>query len=385
MFYIALLFNNSTLTAYTQPLIASSKIMNGHKIFSDKKKGNLYYYVPFDYKLVVDKDGRPEFSLIQMRYTGTHVSADAGVAKYNNLLQFRVAVDAMQQKEITKLKELLKKKQSNAELRQLPVKKFSSVLVFARSSELNTPDSGYVIRNSYSEMTDESTSVNNSYWTDRIITFRLNNIDAELVEAALKNHGSLMSFSYAMYSAFSESGLKDAYVNGDKDIDKRVKDFFTSEAENKKDSAAHLLLVKANAINLNVDIDAWPSIVQKIDINEKVPARYPLFDVYCYDFNNDLRPDLYSKKIEIKAASVNGSSITSVITFRQSQPDIYAKSLRFIYAARFDKPFYYRVTEVNNEGESVTFEWNEKKNWSELIDITSSPEKVVQKTAKNED
>ena len=114
-----------------------------------------------------------------------------------------------------------------------------------------------------------------------------------------------------------------------------------------------------------------------MDINEKLPAKYPLFDVYCYDFNNALRADLYAKKIEIKATSLNGAEISTSFSFRASQPERYTRSIRFPYAVRFDKPFYYRVTEITLDGEAHMTPWIEKKEWSELLDITSAPHKIV--------
>jgi hypothetical protein len=73
---------------------------------------------------------------------------------------------------------------------------------------------------------------------------------------------------------------------------------------------------------------------------------------------------------------VNGSDIITTFSFREGKPDQYARSIRFPYATRFDKPFYYRVTEIDHDGEIVKGEWIEKNNWSDLLDITSPPEKI---------
>jgi hypothetical protein len=366
-----------------QPSISSSQLIGEQRVYRDVKLANLFYYMPFDYKLVTDSKGKPEFSMIQMRYTGTRAGADAGVAKFNNLLQFKVSIDPQHQKKITELRTALRQTYPAAELRPLPVRKFSSILVFAGTQDTETTegtsgsDSLRLVKTSYAEATNENSSGNNSYWNDRIITLRLNNFDAQLVESALKNHQSVMSFSYAIYSVFSETDPSDINVTGSKEIHKKVKDFFESEIKNQKDSALRITMVKADVVSLDVNLDTWPTLVQKVDINEKVPARYALFDVYCYDFNNELRADLYAKKIEIRATSVNGSEITTTFSFKMNQPDLYAKSIRFPYAVRFDKPFYYRVTEINMDGEASATEWIEKKDWSELLDITSTPDKVV--------
>jgi hypothetical protein len=93
--------------------------------------------------------------------------------------------------------------------------------------------------------------------------------------------------------------------------------------------------------------------------------------VYCYDFNNAIRADLFAKRIEISATSVNGSEIYHTSTFKQSQPDEYAKSIRFPYAVRFDKPYKYRITEITQEGDVVSSGWIERTSWSDIIDITT--------------
>ncbi|MBI3139908.1 MAG: hypothetical protein HYZ15_15125 [Sphingobacteriales bacterium] len=364
-------------TAEAQPSLVSSQVILDQKIYRDVKVPGLYYYVPADYKLMTDTDGKPSFTLTEMRYTGTRSTGDAGISKFNNLLQFRVVADPSLQRKMTEIRTLLRNTNPAAELRPLPVRRFSSLLTFAGTSGEAAGDSLYLIKTSFSEATDEAAAGNNSYWNDRIINLRLNNNDAQLVESALRNHQSVMSFSYAMYTVFSERGLDDLTVSGNGEIARQVYEVFANEVKNQKDSALNLLMVKANAFVIAPDPDKWSSVIQKVDINEKVPAKYPLFDVYCYDFNNDLRPDLFAKKIEIKATSVNGSDIISGFTFKGSKPDIYAKSIRFIYAVRFDKPFYYRVTEINTDGEPRATGWLEKKEWSEILDITSPPDKII--------
>lgn len=362
-----------------QPAIALSEKIEGITVYRDSKKPSLYYYMPFDYKLVTDPRGKPDFSLVQMRYTGTRATDDAGTIRYHNLIQFRVAVDPAQNQKLASLKTELKKKVPAVELRPLPVRKFSSILVFAGSRDTLIMDDSLRLMKASSEEMDENAGANNSYWTDRTITLRLANEDAQIIEAALLNKSSAMSFSYAIYTIFSEKAPGDLEVFGNKNIRKKVQDYFMEEIRNQHDSALKVTLVKADAIYLNPDPAAWEGIIQKFDINEKLPAKYPLFDVYCYDFNNDLRADLFAKKIEIRATSVNGAEINTHFSFRASQPDRYSKSIRFPYAVKFDRPFYYRVTEINVDGEATSTDWMEKTEWSEILDITSTPDKVVRK------
>jgi hypothetical protein len=361
--------------APAQPSLSSSQRVGDQTVYRDAIKPNIYYYLPAGYSVVHDTKGKPEFSMLQMRYTGTRATGDDGVAKFNNILQFRVAIDPEHPKKITELRNTLKKTVPGLELRSLPVRKFSSVLVFASSN--TSADSLHLLQPSYSEASDENAASNNSFWNDRVVTLRLSNADAQLVEAALKNEQSVMSFSYAIYSSFTETDVKDLEVSGNSKLRKELQDYFSNELKNSADSSRKITMIRADAINLNVDLSAWPTLVQKVDINERMPAKFPLFDVYCYDFNNSMRPDLYAKKIEIKATSVNGNDILTAFSFKGSQPELYAKSIRFPYAVKFDRPFFYRVTEITVDGEAITTDWKEKKDWSELLDITSPPEKAI--------
>ena len=74
---LAILLVSFCTGIHAQPSNASSQVIGDQRIYRDIKQGNLFYYIPFDYKLVTDASGKPEFSMIQMRYTGTRATADA--------------------------------------------------------------------------------------------------------------------------------------------------------------------------------------------------------------------------------------------------------------------------------------------------------------------
>lgn len=361
-----------------QPRLAGSIVLEGEKLYPDQKNSRLWYYMPPAYQLLQDAEGRPYFTLLQMRYTGTSGTGDAGKSRYSNLVQFRVGVDTGYQRRVVRLRTALRLQYPGAELRMMPVRKFSSLLVFAGQ------DSTHTVKNGVAEPTDESADVNNSYWNERIVSFRLVDFDAQLVRGALENSQVILSFSYAYFSVFADSTGGEIQVGGTnpgltRDVKRELQ-----EAVN-KDSAQLLTMIRADAIAVKVDTRRWPQALQQVDINERLPARFPVLTVYCYDFNNELRPDLYAKKLELTAVSVNGKSIQAVCTFRQALPDQYARSLQFPYAVRFDRPFRYRVIEITQDGETLAGEWIERKDWNELIDITSPPEKVVIKQKKEED
>ena len=112
-------FINLTLCGVVcaQPSFSKSQLVTDQMVYQDLKQSSVYYYIPFGYQLAVDASGKPDFSLIQMRYTGTRATADEGVSKFNNLVQFRVVIDPKQYGQVTTLRTALRKLYPNAELR----------------------------------------------------------------------------------------------------------------------------------------------------------------------------------------------------------------------------------------------------------------------------
>ncbi|MBK6936758.1 MAG: hypothetical protein IPH18_07605 [Chitinophagaceae bacterium] len=351
-------------------------------MFKDSRQPDLWYYMPSDYHVMVGPDGGPSITLMQMRYTGTVASGDNGLKKSSNIFQFKIGVDTAHHRKLTSLQQAVKNTRPGAQLRMLPVRKFSSVLVFSGTGTTSETDSVTVVKSSgYAESADENADINNSYWNERIVTFRVSDEDAQIIAAAIKENKVVLSFGYAFYTGFSDSANSSITSNIDKEVRSQIAGVLSGI--NKDDS--NIVMIKADAIPLKADINKWPSVIVKTDINESMPAKFPVFVIYCYDFNNGLRSDLYAKRIEVKARSVNGSDIETAFTFRQARPEQFAKNIRFPYAVRFDRPFYYRVTEINNDGETTSTDWIKRDSWTELIDITTPPEKVMRKSLISEE
>ena len=360
---------------YAQPVAFDYKMINDFKIYKDARQANLFYYEPANFILSANENQKPDFKLLQMRYTGTRAAGDNGKIKFTNILQFKITADAQYIKNLQPIKARLQQQVANAVLKQLPVTKFESLLVYAPAR--NVDSNLVLLTKGYSEGMENMGNSNNSNWSERIYSIRLSDEDAQLIETALKDKQAAISMSYAFYSTFSAEKISDFTATLNNRVNKQLLQYFDSAAITNKDSLLKNLLVKADVVPVTADLEKFPDLVQKFDINEKIPPRYPLFDVYCYDFNNAIRPDLFEKKIDIEVTSVNGSVLLFNTTFKQSQPDTYAKSIRFPYAVRFDKPFRYRVTEINLEGEKLAADWVTRNSWSEIIDITSKVNKAV--------
>ncbi len=362
-----------SISIKAQPVAFDPLVINGCKLYKDAKAMNVFYYQPFDYKLATNKNGKPAFSLLQMRYTGTQASGDKGSIRFRNILQFKMGIDAAAIQQLAEIKTIIKRSVPNLLLKPLPVTKFESLLVY---TPVNNADSSLkFFTNGYTEGSDESSSISNSYWSERTFSIRLSDEDAQLMEAALKLKQAAISMSYAFFTTLSAKNAASFIATINNRVSKKVMAHFDSSLTNNPDTLMQNVLMKADAVAISIDTERWPDALQKIDINEKLPPAYPLFDVYCYDFNNAIRPDLYAKRIEISATSVNGNLIYHSSLFKQSQPDLYVRSIRFPYAVRFDKPYKYRTTEINLEGEAISSEWIEQHSWNDIIDITTPQKK----------
>lgn len=353
-----------------QPKALDIRTINGCRVYSDAKAANVFYFEPFGYKLATDKNGRPVLSLLQMHYSGSAATGNSGSIRYRNILQFKIEADYSANEQLQLVKKTLQTQVTNPVLKPLPIAKFSSVLVYAPAE--NADSSLKLLTNGYTENGSESSSLNGSYWTERYFSIRLSDADAQLLARALENNSAAISMSYAFYTGFSNEHLSSftATVNGR--LNPRVLQYFDSTKLPARDTAIQTVLVKADAVGISADTSRWPGIIKRIEVDAKLPPSYPLLDVYCYDFNNAVRTDLHAKKVEVKATSVNGSDIITSLWFRESQPDVYAKCIRFAYAVRFDKPFYYRITDYTKDGEMSTGQWQERKTWTDLLDITTT-------------
>ncbi|MBP8951825.1 MAG: hypothetical protein KBI47_05510, partial [Armatimonadetes bacterium] len=95
--------------------------------------------------------------------------------------------------------------------------------------------------------------------------------------------------------------------------------------------------------------------------------------VRCYDFNNELRPDLYEKQVEIAAQSVAGGEARLTVIFESGRPDLYARTVRFPVGVRLDQPYRFRVIEIGQDGSETAGEWVERESWAQMLDVTSPP------------
>lgn len=375
LFFVATLILSLTDSVMNaQPDMARKYVFDSLVVYRDARINNMFYYLPGDLKIATDNDGKPYFKLLLMRYTGTRIYDDQGTQRFRNLLQMRVIHTAYTSGQLKALKERLKAYVPDPELRAFPVKNLKAILICPAaghdSNNVNTvaEQEGY-----FSQENDNTEKF--EYWKERSFIIRLDNLSANMLWDALREQRTIMSVGFVFYSDVFNSMQTDlsGYESGA--ALSRLNEMIKTGNENAAaDSLLDTRVVKAGAFEVIIDIEKWPDLITKVDINEQIPPDYAAVDIYCYDFHNDLRPDLAQKKIEVEATGVGGEKVILRYTFRSDTPDVYAYDMKFPYAVKINEPYRYRLTEITISGAVSRTEWTTRQSWNGILDITSKPD-----------
>jgi hypothetical protein len=286
-------------------------------------------------------------------------------------MQMRIIHSSLPAEELTAVKQKLRAFTPDPELRAFPVNNLKTVIVYSVVGE-DSPQEGSVA-DQESHFSQENTFINKGeYWKERIYVIRLDNASANIFWDALQNQQTILSIGYAFYSEVFNSLRTNLNISGTTGAVEKLNEMMMVESENARaDTVLDKRVIKTGAFEVIIDTERWPDLIRKVDINEQIPPDYAAINIYCYDFNNELRQDLAQKKIEVEATGVSGGKITLKYTFRKDTPDIYACDLKFPYAVRIDTPYRYRITEITTGGVITRTDWIIKGSWHEILDITS--------------
>jgi hypothetical protein len=89
-------------------------------------------------------------------------------------------------------------------------------------------------------------------------------------------------------------------------------------------------LIFSDAFAIPINTVQFPDLIKNLDINESFPPTHATVTVKNYDFTENLRPELYLKKIEVAAISVDNEKEVIVETkFSKSTPEINSHRIYF--------------------------------------------------------
>ena len=409
--------------AAAAPDLSSPHDIGGQRVYPDDAKPGLYYLPPGDLAIATDENGRPKLHFLQMRYTGTALYGNQGESGLLSTLTLGVRLDVPPEPEMRALRKAVQTFAGRQiELRPLPITSLEAVLAYApigkEPSELEPVGEGYF----ESEDKSAARSDNRSFWRERTFTIPMNAATSELFWDLLHRQEVALSVNYAFFTRGVHSAeqvqadvqategevaeklvekLKDAGVpiaskKGPKGVaalllerlkkqEKKEKwgqadgEEEDAKKEKKKDEGPpqRTQLARAGATAIRIDAGRWPELFQRVDFNEQAPPAYAVLRLYCYDFKDALRPELLFKKVDVEATAVGGRTVSLSTKFLRSQPDLYARSLRFDLPVLLDRPYRYRVTTARPDGTLDEGPWTERESWAQILDVTSRPDEVT--------
>jgi len=370
-FLIVLLFLAAVWTGKAQVNIFSKQLINEVAVYKDIKDPLLYYYAPSKLQLAVNDMAKPDFKMLKMRYIGTQCSNDESDSHTTNLVQLRIELPARSKKSLDEIKRKLRKHKP-IKLKPIRITGIDSKLV-APMSNVDTTAKAIILgdTNNIASENKSGLSTTKSYWSERVFTFSLGDYEASLLESQLKAQTLVLSFGYSFY-ANTSNPIDYSELSGMEDLLGVLKN--TDEEE----TILINRVIFSDTFEIKISVNKWPELIQEIDINESVPPAYAAVEVKCFDFYENLRPDLYLKIIEIAATSVDGSKeIIEEVKFYSKQPEINTKRIHFPYAVLVENPFKYRITEIALEGTKKVGEWLFTKSCSELLDVTTPSNQLI--------
>lgn len=360
-FIILISIFNFPFSGNSQAILSSHQEIDGMHIYSDFKDTNKFYYAPGNLELFLDQDGKPDFKLIEMRYTGTGVTGNQGEKRFMNIVQFRIIMKQHKSSFISEVKEALSPK---AELRPLPLNQVDASLVAPFEGTYKKIGNG-----AFDSTGKSGNSSKNKYWTERVFTVRLENHEAQLLWNMVEKGQLAMSLTYAYYADI----INDKIIDFNSDSDSLTSEITETIKEIKsRDSIASPTMIHTDAFSFNIDFEKYPDVLVKKDLNVGIPPAYPALQVVCYDFYNDLRNDLAMKTIEFQATGLSDNIVKlRPMKFLSVNRDLHTLQVRFPFAVNMQKPLRYKIKEYTQDGELIDKGWVTNDSWIGILDITS--------------
>lgn len=367
---------------HAAPSWRTQRTIGSLMLYQDDARPNRWYVAPAELAVATDADGKPDFHFLDMRYMGTAATGDQGAFSTKSLVTFRVKLPRAAADDLTRAAKELGAPGPPVEIRPFPIRRIETALIYVA---IGSPDTTALPPGRFESADGASAPTGDSYWAERVYTMGLDSNTAQAFRAALEKGQVYLSLGYAFVGPALASDWGAAQVTGTSALANELKKSLAgggvSPASGSPDSAAadsvRLHVVRAGAIEIGLDTKRYPDLMRRVDLNDRAPPGYAALDVYCYDFNNAIRPDLAEKQVEIDAEGVTGKRIKLSTSFTASQPDLYSCGIRFPVAVRLDRPYRYRVHEIQNDGYERAGPWRENATWSRILDVTSAPPKPV--------
>jgi hypothetical protein len=400
------------VAAAAAPDLSEPRDIGGQRFYPDDEKPGLFYLAPGGLEIAIDENGRPRLRFLQMRYTGTALYGNQGESGSLSTLTIGVRLQSPPEPEMTQLRKSVQVLSGRLiELRPLPVTGFEAVLAYVPIGEPDTPPSAAGESGFFeSEDRGEARTDQRAFWRERTFTIPMNEATSQLLWDLLQRGEVALSIGYVFFTRgvhTNEHARVD--VSGvEKEVEQELRDRLKNAGvplasdrptgitarlleliraklageeipeDDERDAAPQRTSVaRSGALAIRVDAKRWPELFERVDFNEKAPPGYAVLRLYCYDFKDGLRPELLFKQVDVEATAVGGRTATLSAKFLRSQPDLYARSIRFELPVLLDRPYRYRVKTARPDGRLDEGPWIERESWSQILDVTSRPGEIT--------
>ena len=361
----------SAMLAMAAPDLRRGLRAAGFELYPDDQRPDRYYYAPGDLALVVDETGKPDLHFLQMRYTGTRTTGDQLSSASRSLLTFGVVMAPFSTADQNAAISALRKQtgQNRVQLRPLPIRRVETALLVSSASEPSAKPPKALTGGSLQERGQDPTAPSSGYWTRRDYTLNLDDDSSQLLWSLFEKGQLALSLGYAFIAdGISGDDMPLEELTGTPSVVEALRGLLKRDATGTPQPSG--TLVKAGALAITVDAARWPDLFMKRDINESLPAHYPLLDVYCYDFRDNLAPGVYEKNVILEAEGAGGGSVRVTIPFSSLSPETVARTVTFDRAVRLDQPYRYQVDVVFEDGREDRSDWLRRESWFQILDVT---------------
>ena len=306
------------ITAQAAPNLEACRDIRGVRIYQDHRQNNLWYLTPPPPIIGRNQDG-PDYGLDVFRYHGRKGTADQGVFMARGILS--VGIERKREPGVTAAirKALVNSGIKNPRLKSMPVTGAEIKLMFG----------------------DQLTTLQQkSRWTGNQILLPLAPEMAQILWDATEKGQTLISFAV------------EEQLSGKRFIDSRWQ-----EAET----------FSSWSLPIELDMAGHPARFRKTDLGGRMSHGYTGIDLFCFDFIEELDPDLYAKMVRV-AIPTTGRDLIEEITFRDDGQ--YRFRIDFKHAKHMDVPYRMQVVRIMKDGRRETGPWMTKQGES-MLDVTA--------------
>jgi len=362
----------SPALAQAAPDLRHAETINGVTVWPDHRIDTRYYHLPGEVELAVHADGKPHFSLLSTRYIGTAAGGDQGRREQYNRLSFTVVIKPPSVGKLDSLRQQLESRYNQpVELRPLPVLRMPTQLVY---QPLDDPGSQPT---QLPQPSLEQENERGEVWNERSYALRLTAAEAQLLHSILEQGGVRFSLAYGLVVNGIGNSVSWHEIRGSSELVDAVRTLLEDSSAASDEQEPRPLLASADTTGITIDLQRWPELVGRFDLNERVPPGFAAIDIRCYDFQRLGENNLFEVRVDVRAQTVSGSWLMESVVFSSLAPELVASRVRFPVAVRLDRPYAYRITRVGNDGREETVrDWTERDSWTELLDVTRPPQEA---------